>query len=116
MDLNLKSFNSSIFTFGARYFVLLEKMFGARMVHAWCMIRACTKFFEPWHYFNHYFYRDNSKQFLLKKCLFPCTLSTTDDINYKPIDMYLLKSTNRSTKTSCEICSKLAKGMPEQSR
>ena len=33
MDLNLKSFNSSIFTFGARYFVLLEKMFGARMVH-----------------------------------------------------------------------------------
>ena len=33
MDINSKSFNSSIFNVGARYFVLLQKMFGARMVH-----------------------------------------------------------------------------------
>ena len=33
MDLNSKSFNWSIFNLGARYFVLLERMFGAHMVH-----------------------------------------------------------------------------------
>ena len=33
MDLNSKSFNSSIFNLGARYFLLLGRMFGARMVH-----------------------------------------------------------------------------------
>ena len=33
MHLNSRSFNSSIFNVGARYFKLLEKMFGARMVH-----------------------------------------------------------------------------------
>ena len=32
MDLNSKSFNSSIFDLGAQYFVLLEIVFGARMV------------------------------------------------------------------------------------
>ena len=32
MDLNSKSFNWSIFNLGARYFVLLERMFGAHMV------------------------------------------------------------------------------------
>ena len=33
MELNSKSFNSSIINLGARYFVLLENMFGARMVY-----------------------------------------------------------------------------------
>ena len=33
MHLNSKRFNSSIFNVGAQYFKLLEKMFGARMVH-----------------------------------------------------------------------------------
>ena len=33
MELNSKSFNSSIINLDARYFVLLENMFGARMVH-----------------------------------------------------------------------------------
>ena len=66
--------------------------------------------------FYHYFYEGNSKKILLKIILFPHTLSTIGDINYKPIDMYLFKSINRSSKTSCEICSKLAKATPEWSR
>ena len=33
MDLNSKSFNWSIFNPGARYFALLERVFGTRMVH-----------------------------------------------------------------------------------
>ena len=33
MKLNSKSFNSSIINLGARYLVLLENMFGARMIH-----------------------------------------------------------------------------------
>ena len=33
IDLNSKTFNCSIFNLGAQYFVLLKRMFGARMVH-----------------------------------------------------------------------------------
>ena len=33
MDLNSKSFNCSIFNLGAQYYVLLERMFGACMLH-----------------------------------------------------------------------------------
>ena len=33
MDLNSKSYNCSIFNLVAQYFVLLERMFGAHMVH-----------------------------------------------------------------------------------
>ena len=47
MDLNSKSLNSSIFNLGARYFVLLLKMFGAHMVHDTSMyqiFRALIKY------------------------------------------------------------------------
>ena len=81
----------------------------------------CSDIFSPTlyprlHCFYHYLCKDNSKQFLLKIMLFPShSLSTIRVINYKPVDMYLFKSTNRNTKTSCEICSKLAKGTSERS-
>ena len=82
----------------------------------------CSDFFSPTvllprlHCFYHYFYKNNSKQFLLKIMPLPHTLSTIEVINYKLVDMYLFKSINRNTKTSCEICSKLPKETPEWSQ
>ena len=76
-------------------------------------IFSSTVFLPRLQCFYHYFYKDNFKQFLLKIILFSSNFLT---FNYKLADMHLFKSTNRNTKTSCEICSKLAKRTSERSR